>query len=133
MYRIESEFQKLKKRYKLGEIKLGFDRIDLTLKGYEAVFNWWSYKITLKDRCVCKTRLLGLLHEICHVKQFQEGKLIMNRRDTRKMYLQEFEAEIFSIDEYEALYAPEFGSCLNDFWTLETYDAYKKFFKKQIK
>ena len=43
---------------------------------------------------------------------------------------QEFEAEIFSIDEYENLYAFKFGSCLNDPWTLATYNAYKNVFKK---
>lgn len=129
MYAIESEFLRLKKRYKLGNLRLHFDRYTLKMKGFEAVFNWLLYEVTLRDRRICKPRLLGLLHELCHVKQFQEGRLIINKRDTRQMYLQEFEAEMFSIDEYESLYASQYGSCLNDPWTLASYKEYKTLFK----
>lgn len=129
MYRIDREFQRLKKRYKLGALRIHFNRSVLEQKDMEAAFNWLLYEVMLKDRHVCKLRLLSLLHELCHVKQFNEGRLIQNRRDTRLMYMQEVEAEMFSIDEYEKLYANEFGTCLNDLWSLAPYSEYKGTFK----
>jgi ferritin-like protein len=129
---METEFSYLKKRYNLKGLQLYFNPELLKRKKIEAQFNYVLFEIALKDRRVCRRRLSSLLHEICHAIQYKEKRLIVNRRDLRKMYELEYEAEMFSINEYEEIYAPRFGTILNEPWTLGDYKDYVKFFKKYI-
>ena len=129
---MDTEFSKLKRRYKLRGLSLYYAPELLKKKQIESQFNYLLFEIALKDRRICKRRLTSLLHEICHAIQFKESRLIVNRRDTKKMYELEFEAEMFSINEYEKLYSQKFGSVLNESWTLAPYEEYLKFFKKYI-
>jgi hypothetical protein len=122
---MDKEFKLLKKRYNLSEITLRYDSTYLKKGEHEAVFFPEQKQIVLLDRRVCRRRLLSLLHEIKHVLQFKEGRLVRDFRSLRKMYFLEFEAEMFSINEYEELYAKKYGSCLHERWTLATFEEYK--------
>ena len=129
---METEFSFLKKRYNLNELSLYYNPKLLKKKKIEAQFNYVLFDIAIKDRRVCRRRLSSLLHEMCHAIQYKEQRLIINRRDTRKMYELEVEAEMFAINEYEKIYADRFGTILNEQWTLAPYQTYVNFFKKYI-
>ncbi len=129
---MDHEFEFLKKRYGLKNLKLYYNQDFLKKQDIEAHFNYILFEIVLVDRKVCRRRLLSLLHEIYHAKQFKEKRLIVSKRNLHKMYVQEFEAEMFAIREYEKLYSKKYGTCLNEPWSLATYEDYKKHFKKQV-
>lgn len=128
---MEREFKFLKKRYNLTNVKMCFDPKFLSAKGVEAFFDYILVQIILKDGKVCKKRLLSLLHEICHAIQLKEKRLIINRRDIRKMYLLDREAELFAIMEYEKIFAKKYGHRSKN-WTLAPYEEYKELYKNNI-
>lgn len=121
--KIYSEFEKLKKRFQLPKLNLQFDRSLYDL-GFSAYYNWYYSHILLPDRRMGRNRMLAVLHEFCHAIQFRENRMVMDRRCTRQMYLQEFEAELFAIEQYEKIYAETMGSCMKDEWTLASYSEY---------
>jgi hypothetical protein len=127
---INQEFNKLRSRYNVPKLRIYFDFKSLGERKIEASFNQYLFEVALRDRRVCRRRLLSLLHEICHAIQWKERRFVMNRRDTRKMYELELEAELFSIDEYEKLYAKRFGSCLDEPWSLCNYEQYRDYYKE---
>jgi len=133
MVDIQNEFKQLRKRYNLKNLKLYFDPFILNRLKSEAILNFIMWEICLKDKQICRRRLLSLLHEMCHAIQFKRNRMTMNNRHTKKLYSLEIEAEIFAIKEYEKLYAKKFGSCLNDKWTLATYQDYCEHYKKHWK
>lgn len=126
---MDREFNFLKKRYGLKTVKLYCDPKFLEKKGIEAYFNYVLNEIIIRDKRVCRRRLQSLLHEIRHAIQFKEKRLVTGRRNLRQMYEQEFEAEIFAIEEYEKLFSKKYGTCLNEPWSLASYDEYREFFK----
>ena len=126
---MDTEFKFLKKRYKLNNITLCYDSYYLKKQTHEAVFIPKYQQIKLMDRRICRKRLLSLLHEIKHCIQFNEGILTVDLRSLRRMYILEFEAEMFSINEYEKLYSKKYGSCLREPWTLATFEEYKNSWK----
>ena len=129
---METEFSYLIKRYDLRGLSIHFNSKILKKKKIESQFNYILFEISLKDRRVCRRRLSSLLHEICHAIQFKEQRLIVNRRDVRKMYELEVEAEIFAKNEYEKIYSQKYGSIIKEVWTLAPYNDYLKFYKKYV-
>jgi len=133
MPNIQTEFKRLRKRYNLKYLKLYFDPFALDRLKSEAILNFILWEICLRDKRICRRRLLSLLHEMRHAMQFKQNRMTMNGRHTKILYSLEIEAEMFAVEEYEKLYAKKYGSCLNDKWTLATYEDYCEHFKKHWK
>lgn len=127
---MESEFKSLQKRYGVQAYKLNFDKQYLNKIEAEAAFHFLWKTIILKDRRMCRRRLISLLHEICHAIQHKEGRFIFDKTRTRALYEQEVEAELFAIDEYEKIFACRYGTCKHQKWDLAPYEVYKKQFNK---
>ena len=127
---MDAEFAFLKRRYGLHKLKLRYDPAHLKKVESEAYFDPENFEIALKDDHISKKKLIALLHEFGHVLQFMQDDLTINKRDTRKMYAQERDAECFARREYEKIYAGKYGSCRGDASDLGSYDDYLDFFKK---
>lgn len=130
MSELELEYQKLQKRFKIEKYHLSFDRDFLNKRKLEAGFNHFFHTIYLRDRRLCRKRLLSLLHEICHAIQHKEGRYTDNKFDTEALYAQDVEAECFAIDQYEEIYACRFGTCQFEHWELASYEKYCRHYAK---
>lgn len=133
MVDIQKEFYRLRKRYGLKYLKIYFDPFALDRLKSEAILNFILWEVCLRDRRICRRRLLSLLHEMRHAIQYRQNRMTFNNRHTKKLYALEIEAELFAIEEYEKLYAKKYGSCLNERWTLAPYQDYCEHFKKHWK
>lgn len=120
MSKLEKEFNKLKKRYKL-KTKLTFNKNIFKNTNAVGFYCYANDIIYLPDRRFSRNKLLVLLHECCHAIQNKEGRLKKPKNHTRKKYIDEIEAEVFSIKEYVSLYDEN----LRTAWSLLTYDCYR--------
>lgn len=128
---MERDFERLKNRYNLKKLKIWFSRRFMH-NNMDGFFISILNEIVLKDRRRCQPRVFTLLHEMCHAIQYREHRFVDNKRDTRKMYDLECEAELFAITEYNKIYKTEFGTLKNP-WDLAPYDTYRQFWVQRRK
>lgn len=158
MNKLQAEFRKLKRRYKIKNTKLLLPQggrfpavlrrictpIELhgTFSGIYVSRPWRaknkgrlkadprdkSHYIYVDQAKLCGRSLMILLHEIGHALQFQSKRLPQYQKSYRKAYAMELEAECFAVSQYNKYYADKYGK---SHWDFPNYGSWKKLVKGQ--